>query len=91
MVPKTIGLAAKFKDVRLIGQAINQRRREPGLTKDLGPVRKCKVGGDNRRHAFVECRAKLKQQLRARRRKGNETQFIQNNQLVFERESKELG
>jgi len=59
--------------------------------KTWGQSENARLVVKNQRHAFVECRAKLKQQLRARRRKGNETQFIQNNQLVFERESKELG
>ena len=46
MVLKAVGLAAKLKDMGMIGQPVNEGGGQPGITKDLRPVGKSEVGGD---------------------------------------------
>ena len=53
MMLKAIRLATELEDVSLIGQAINERRGELGIAKDLGPVGKRQVGSHNDGHLLV--------------------------------------
>jgi hypothetical protein len=49
-----------------IRQTIQQGCGQAFVAKDLGPIGKAQIGGDQQSHPFVEGRAKLKQQMRAR-------------------------
>ena len=45
---------ARFDDVAVVGQAIEQRGRHLGVAEDAGPFTECEVGGDDDRGALVE-------------------------------------
>jgi hypothetical protein len=78
-VTKAIGLAAKFKNMGMISEPVNEGRGQAFITKDLRPVGKSEIGGNDEGNLFVEGRAELKVQLRPGGGERNETQFIQDN------------
>ena len=44
MIEKAIGLAAEFKDVGMIGEAVDEVGGQAGVPKDLRPVGKGEIG-----------------------------------------------
>ena len=66
-------------------ETIEQGGSQAFIPKDLRPIRKLEIGRDDQRDPFIQRRAKLKQQLRADRREWDEAQFIQDDEILFER------
>jgi len=66
-------------------QTIEQGSGQAFIAKDLRPIRKLEIGRDDQRDPFIQRRTKLKQQLRADRREWDEAQFIQDDEILFER------
>jgi hypothetical protein len=56
---------ARFDDVAVVGQAIEQRGGHLGVTEDAGPFTECEVGGDDDRGPFVQTANEMEQKLPA--------------------------
>src|SRR3954453_21673951 len=57
------GLSAGVDDVRAVGEAVNDGLGEPGVGEDLGPLAEGRVGGDDKRSAFVALGEDLEDEL----------------------------
>ena len=81
---EAIGLAEQFKDMSMMGEAVKQGGRQALISKDLHPISKFQVGGDDQGETLVEFGAEREERLGAILRKGDEAEFIQNHQIQFE-------
>jgi hypothetical protein len=81
---EAIGLAEQFNNVRMVRETIKQRGGQSFIAKDLHPISKLEIGGDDQSKAFIQFRAEGKERLRAVLGEGDETEFIQNHQIEFE-------
>jgi hypothetical protein len=81
---EAIGLAEQFNDVRMVRETIKQRGGQTFIAKDLHPISKFKIGGDDQGEAFIKFRAEGEERLCAILGEGDETQFIQNDEIEFE-------
>ena len=53
-LPETIGLADKLNDVSAMGEPVQESQGELLTAKDLGPIGKVQIGGDNDRHPLIQ-------------------------------------
>ena len=90
MVADAIGLTAEFKEVGMVGEPVNESGGQPFVAKDLGPVGKGQVGGDDDRHLLMKSGAELEEQLSPIGGKRDETQFIQDDEVELESGGEEL-
>jgi len=78
----------------LVGDPIQQRRGQGGVPKDLGPVPKSEIRGDDDRLFLMAFREYLKQQLGALLGEGDVSQFIDDQQtersIAFHHSAQEL-
>ena len=68
----------------MVSEAVKQGGRQAFIAKDLHPIGEFEIGGDDQSEAFVKFGTESKKRLGAILRKGDETQFIQNDQVEFE-------
>lgn len=57
---QAVGLVARFNDVAVVCQPIQQRRGHLGVAKHTRPFREAEVGGDNHAGVFVQLGRQLK-------------------------------
>jgi hypothetical protein len=88
---EAVGLSDKFKNVPLAREPIQKGTRHFLIPKNRNPIPKTEICGDNNGDSLIDIGAELKQQLRTLFRKRNETDFIQNNQIMFQEWCHELG
>lgn len=79
---KTIRLTDKLDDVGLVSEPVQESEGQLFIAKNVGPISKVEIGGDNERDPFVQSRTELKDEMRPEIGEGNEAQLIQNNELV---------
>ena len=68
--------------MRLVGQSVEQGRRQVRISEDLGPAAESEVRRHDDRSALVPFREDLEQQLSSFLRKGNVAQFVHYEQVV---------
>ena len=73
---KAIRLAEKFEDRGTVSEAIEQGCGKLFVVKNLGPIPKAQIGGDQERDPFVEGGAQLEDELCAILGQGDEAEFI---------------
>src|SRR5437773_2348367 len=88
---EAVGLSNKLRNVPLVRQAVEESCRHFFVPKNRRPVGKPQIGRNNDRNSLIQVRAKLEQALRPFGAKGDEADFIQNNQIMFEVWGHELG
>jgi hypothetical protein len=88
---KAIRLTDEFEDVRAVSEPVQESSGEPFIAKDLCPIGEAQIGGEDEGHALVHLGAKLEDELRAGGRKRDETQFIEDDELVAQCGAQELG
>ena len=88
---KAVRLADELKNVRFVREAVQQGCGQALIAKDLYPISKTEIGGDDHSHSLVQSGTELKDQLSANGREGDEAQLVQDDQLVLERRGQELG
>ena len=74
-----------------MSQAVQEGGGEAFITKDLGPISKMEVGGDDESDFFIQGGAELEDELCAGGREGDEAEFIQDNDLILGGGLDELG
>src|SRR5215210_697223 len=78
-------LTHKFENMGFVGQPVEQCGGQALIAKHLRPVGKTQVGGHQQGYALIDTATKLEDQLRSQRAKGDEAEFVDHYQLVFER------
>jgi len=81
---KPEGLTDEFEDVGLESEAVEESTGQLFAAEDLGPIGEGEVGGDNQGDPLVQGGAKLEHQLGTEGGKGDEAQFIEHDQVLFE-------
>jgi len=81
---ETIRFAEQLHNLGMVSETIEQGSGQAFVAKDLHPIGKFEVGGDDQSEAFVQFRAEGKQGLRAVGGEGDKAQLIQNDQVQFE-------
>ena len=81
---ETIGLAEQFNDVRMMREAVKQGRGQTFIAKDLHPIGEFEIGSNDQSESFIKFRAEGKECLCAILGEGDETEFIQNDEIEFE-------
>ena len=80
---EAVGLGARRLDnVGAVGEPVQRGGGQGLIAKDLSPVGELQVGGQNDGYPLVERRAKLEEQIRAGRGKGDEAEFVQDDDLM---------
>ena len=69
-------------DMGPMGQTVQERCRQVGITEDLGPVGKAKIGGDNHRAPFVTFGKNLEKQLGTFLGQGDVAELINDEQPI---------
>jgi hypothetical protein len=77
---EAIRLALEEQDLGMVGEAIEQCRRERGIAEDLNPAREVEVGGDQQTAALVALGAELKQE-RPTWAEAEIAQFVQDDEV----------
>ena len=78
-------LADEFQDGGSIREPIQPGRGQAFVAKDLGPLGKAPMGGEDQGHPFVEGRAELKQQMRPGGSERDEAQLVHHDEVLLER------
>ncbi len=69
--------------MRAVRQPVQQRRREMFFPHHGIPITKFEIRGNDDRAAFVECRAKLEEEISPITTEGNEAKLIQDQEIVL--------
>jgi hypothetical protein len=77
-------VVAEFKEMGMVSEPVNESGSQPLVTKDLGPVREGQIGGDDDCHLLMKSGAELEKPLSPIGGKGDEAQFIQDDEVELE-------
>jgi len=75
------GLVARFDDLAVMGEAVEERRGHLCVAEDGRPFTECEVGGDDDRCALVEAADEVEEQLPAGLREGQIAEFIEDDEV----------
>ncbi len=70
-----------------VGEAVQERRGEPGITEDLSPAGKVQIAGDQYRAPLVAVGKETEEQLGARLGERDEPDLIQDEEVKLEKGS----
>ena len=86
-----VGIVAGFDDMAMMGQPIQKRRGEFGITEYAAPFGEGQVGRDDDARSLIEPREQVKQQCSARLRERQIPEFIENHQILLHQAHRELA
>lgn len=90
VLAEAVRFADELEYVGTVGKPIEKRSGKAFISEDLRPVCEAKVRRDDHGDAFVERRAELKDEMRTGRRKGDEAEFVEDDQVLLNDGGEEL-
>ena len=76
-IARTVRLALRRQDVRVVRQPVEQSGGELLIAEDLDPFAECQIGRDERRTALVAIGQQIEEQFTALSLEWHETQFVE--------------
>ena len=90
MLAESVRFADELEYMGAVGKPIKKRSGKAFISEDLRPVCEAKVRRDDHGDAFVKRRAELKDEMRTGRRKGDEAEFVEDDQVMLKDGGEEL-